>query len=248
MTLNILVTNDDGVNAPGIRALARALRGMGDVHVIAPDSEQSATGHALTLKQPLRVNEIEKNVWAVSGTPTDCVLIAVHGPLLREKPDLVVSGVNAGPNMGDDVTYSGTVAAAFEGTLLGIPSIAVSQATFNAFTYEPAAEWACRIARVVLDRGLPRKTLLNVNVPPLPLDAIRGSRMTRLGHRVFRDTIVAKTDPRGRPYYWVAGVAEWEAQETTDMSAVQEGFVSVTPLNMDMTDYRLLVDMEEWKF
>ena len=246
--MRILVTNDDGVMAPGIRALAKACEELGDVIVMAPDTEQSASGHALTLKQPLRVQELEPNVYGVSGTPTDCVLLAVHGPLFNRVPDLIMSGINAGPNMGDDVTYSGTVSAAFEGTLLSIPSIAVSLATFDVYPYDTAAACAVRVAKALLRGGLPPKTLLNLNVPALPMGEIKGFRLTRLGHRVFRDTIVTKTDPRGRPYYWVAGTPEWDAMEKSDMSAVQEGFASVTPLNMDMTDYKLLVDMENWDF
>ena len=192
------------------------------------------------------MNDSKPQVWSVNGTPTDCVLLAVHGPILKEVPDIVVSGVNAGPNMGDDVTYSGTVAAAFEGTLLSIPSVAVSQATFDDYPYEAAARAAARVARSVMESGLPPRTLLNVNVPPLPYEAIKGFKLTRLGHRVYRDSIVTKTDPRGRPYYWVAGTPDWNATEKADMSAVQEGYVSVTPLNMDMTDYKMLVDMESW--
>jgi 5'-nucleotidase len=242
----ILVTNDDGIQAPGIRALADALKALGPVLVVAPEREQSASGHALTLQQPLRLNEVAPGEWAVSGTPTDSVLLAVHALLEGKHPDLVVSGINAGPNMGDDVTYSGTVSAAFEGTLLGIPSMAVSLATFDPMSYAPAAEWAARIARRLLERGLPPKTLLNVNVPGTPAADIRGVRLTRLGHRVFRDTIAPRVDPRGRPYYWVAGTAEWNPEERTDIAAIQDGYVSVTPLAMDMTDYRLLVQMEEW--
>lgn len=246
--MRILVTNDDGVGAPGIRALARALAAMGEVVVIAPEREQSASGHALTIQRPLRVDLVEPGIYRVNGTPTDCVLLGLSGPFQDQRFDLIVSGVNAGANMGDDVTYSGTVAAAFEGTLLSVPSLAVSLATPEPRDFEPAAEYARRVARAVAARGLPPKTLLNVNVPPLPLEQIRGCRLTRLGHRVYCDTIVPRTDPRGRPYYWVAGTAEWDAQEKTDMRAIQDGYVSVTPLQMDMTDYRLLADMESWDF
>lgn len=245
--MKILVTNDDGIMAPGIQALAARLREMGEVFVVAPDREQSASGHALTLQHPLRVNEIGPGMWGVTGTPTDCVLLALHAILNGEKPDLLVSGINAGVNMGDDVTYSGTVSAAFEGTLLSIPSIAVSLAT-PGNSWDAAAEYAAEIAGLVVRHGLPPKTLLNVNVPALPAAEIRGWRLTRLGHRVFQDIIVAKTDPRGRPYYWVGGHPVWDPQEKTDITAIQEGYVSVTPLNMDMTDYKLLVRMEEWGF
>jgi 5'-nucleotidase len=247
--MRILVTNDDGVHAPGLKALAERLSRMGEVFVVAPAREQSASGHALTIQHPLRIAELAEKIWAVTGTPTDCVLLAVHA-LLGRKPDLIVSGINSGSNMGDDVTYSGTVSAAFEGTLLEIPSMAVSLAVDlddrGPQTFETAAECAARVAGIVAERSLPPKTLLNVNVPRLPASEIRGYRLTRLGHRVFRDIIVAKTDPRGRPYYWVAGKPEWDQGEKTDITAIMEGYVSVTPLNMDMTDYKLLVDMEAW--
>lgn len=244
----ILVTNDDGVGAPGIKALARALAPLGEVYVVAPDREQSASSHALTLQQPLRLNPIEERVWSVTGTPTDSVLVAVHCVMSAEPPDLVVSGINAGPNMGDDVTYSGTVAGAFEGTLLGIPSMAISLGTLEApFHYETAAVWAARLARQLLARPMPPKTLLNVNVPSVPPDEIKGLRLTRLGHRVYRETISEKTDPRGKPYFWVGGYAEWAPEENTDIQALRAGYVSVTPLNLDMTDYKLLIEMEAWK-
>lgn len=246
--IRILVTNDDGVFAPGIKALAAALEPLGTVYVVAPDREQSASSHALTLHHPLRLQQLEERVWSVTGTPTDSVLVAVHGLLEQTLPDLVVSGINAGPNMGDDVTYSGTVSAAFEGTLLSIPSVAFSMGSLEEpFHYETGAVWATRIARLVLERRLPPKTLLNVNVPAVPLDAVRGVKLTRLGHRVYKETISAQTDPRGKPYYWVGGYAEWAPEETTDIHAIQAGFVSVTPLNLDMTDYKMLVEMEAWK-
>jgi 5'-nucleotidase len=244
--MKILVTNDDGIHAPGIKALAQAFRTLGDVLVVAPDGERSASGHALTLQRPLRLHEIAEGEYAVDGTPTDCVLLAVHAVLKGELPDLVVSGVNTGPNMGDDVTYSGTVSAAFEGTLLGIPSMAVSLATFDPVPYEPAAEIALRIAKRFLEKGLPPKTLLNVNVPPGPIESLKGVRLTKLGHRVFTDIIAPRVDPRGRAYYWVAGTAKWAPEERTDIDAIQKGYVSVTPLNMDMTDFKLLVELEGW--
>ncbi len=246
--MRILVTNDDGVFAPGIKALARALEPLGQVYVVAPDREQSASSHALTLQQPLRLNHLEERVWSVTGTPTDSVLVAVHGVMSAEPPDLVVSGINAGPNMGDDVTYSGTVSAAFEGTLLSIPSIAVSLASLEEpFHYETAAAWAVRLARQVLCRRLPPKTLLNINVPSLPEADIKGLRLTRLGHRVYRETISEKIDPRGKPYFWVGGYADWAPEEATDIQAIRAGYVSVTPLNLDMTDYKLLIEMEGWR-
>ncbi|HEX7880111.1 MAG TPA: 5'/3'-nucleotidase SurE [Candidatus Eisenbacteria bacterium] len=244
--MKILVTNDDGINAPGIKALARAFRALGDVIVVAPDSEKSASGHALTLQHPLRIHQVGEGEYATTGTPTDCVLLAVHALLEGKHPDLVVSGVNTGPNMGDDVTYSGTVSAAFEGTLLGIPSMAISLATFDPVPYDPAADIALRIAKRFLERGLPPKTLLNVNVPPGALGSHKGVRLTKLGHRVFTDIIAPRVDPRGKPYYWVAGTAKWAPEAGTDIEAIQQGYVSVTPLNMDMTDFKLLAELEAW--
>ena len=244
----ILITNDDGVYSEGLRLLARALAPLGEVTVVAPDREQSATGHSLTLGRPLRMQKIEENWYAVDGTPTDCVNLAVLWLLREAKPDLIVSGINFGLNLGDDVTYSGTVSAAFEGTLLSIPSIAVSLASLEEpFHYETAAAWAVRLARQVLSRRLPPKTLLNVNVPSLPEADIKGLRLTRLGHRVYRETISEKIDPRGKPYFWVGGYADWAPEEATDIQAIRAGYVSVTPLNLDMTDYKLLIEMEGWR-
>jgi 5'-nucleotidase len=244
--LAILVTNDDGVYAPGLRALAKALRPLGGVTIVAPDRERSAASHALTLHQPLRIREIEPRVHAVDGTPTDCVLLAYHG-ILRRRIDLVVSGVNHGPNMGDDVSYSGTVAAAIEGTTLGIPSIAVSLSAWKKVGFDAAARFAASLSRAVLEKGLRPQVLLNVNIPPRTRSRIRGVKVTRLGKRVYRDVIIRKLDPRGRPYYWIGGEEPtWESAENTDFTAVEEGFVSITPLHLDLTDYKSIVDMEAW--
>jgi 5'-nucleotidase len=237
----LLVTNDDGVHAAGLAALAAALDDLGEVHVIAPEREQSACGHALTLHRPLRVDRLGERRMAVNGTPSDCVNLAVLG-LLPEPPIMVVSGINHGFNLGDDVTYSGTVSAAMEGTLLGVPSVAVSLAAGGDF------EEAGAIARLVVMRalvsGLPRKTLLNVNVPA---GAVRGIRLTRLGHRVYAGKIVEQADPRGRAHYWIgAGPPEWESLESSDMGAVHEGFAAVTPLHMDLTHHGALVQMQDW--
>src|SRR5882724_2407046 len=211
----ILVTNDDGVHAAGLHALAAALDNLGDVYVVAPDREQSAVGHALTLHRPLRVTQWGERRFAVNGTPSDCVNLAVLG-FLPERPVLVASGVNHGSNLGDDVTYSGTVSAAMEGTLLGVPSIAIS--LVDEGDMAAAARVAQLIAMRVLVEGLPAKTLLNVNVPR---DIPRGIRFTRLGHRVYAGKIVEQADPRGRPHYWLGGgPPEWEALDGTDMGAV----------------------------
>jgi 5'-nucleotidase len=231
----LLLSNDDGVHASGLAALARALEELGDVYVLAPEREQSACGHALTLHRPLRVDRLAERRFAVNGTPSDCVNLGVLG-FLPARPVLVVAGVNHGSNLGDDVTYSGTVSAAMEGTLLGVPSIAVS--LVNGGDFDGAAAIARLIAMRVLVTGLPRKTLLNVNVPS---GEPRGIRLTRLGHRVYSEKIVEQTDPRGRTYYWIgAGTPEWEELAGTDMGAVHEGWVSVTPLHLDLTNHRAL--------
>jgi len=232
----ILVSNDDGVHAPGLRALAEALSALGEVSVMAPLTEQSATSHALTLHRPLRVKDLGNRTFAVEGTPTDCVLLAVR-EFLGARPDLVVSGVNQGPNMGEDVIYSGTVAAAMEGALLGIPSMAVSLASWHHREPGAAAAIAARLAGRLLESAPPARFLVNVNVPPVAREEIRGIRVTRLGTRVYNDAIVKKTDPRGRDYYWIGGAAPtWEAGNDTDFAAVEERFVSLTPLLLDITD------------
>ncbi len=234
----ILVSNDDGVHAPGLRALAEALSPLGEVSVMAPLTEQSATSHALTLHHPLRIKDLGNRTYGVEGTPTDCVLLAVR-EFLGARPDLVVSGVNHGPNMGEDVIYSGTVAAAMEGALLGVPSMAVSLTSWKHPEPAVAASIAAELARVLLDADPPSRFLVNVNVPPLAREEIRGIRVTRLGTRVYNDAIVKKVDPRGRDYYWIGGAAPtWEAGSDTDFAAVEEGYVSLTPLLLDITDAR----------
>ncbi|MGH7681778.1 MAG: 5'/3'-nucleotidase SurE [Candidatus Eiseniibacteriota bacterium] len=242
--MDILVTNDDGIQADGIRALAEALASLGTISIIAPDREQSASSHALTLHRPLRVRKIADRVMSVDGTPTDAVLLGVHG-FLKKKPSLVVSGINHGPNMGSDVMYSGTVAAASEGTFLGIPSIAISLAAWDQADFAPAARVARSLVAGLIRRGLPERTCLNVNVPALPYEKLRGVRITRLGKRVYRDVIVEKTDPRGKLYYWIGGEEPtWERDEESDFTAVEEGFVSVTPLTFELTDTKGIVNLQ----
>ncbi len=244
MSAVILVTNDDGIHAAGLAALAAALASVGDVYVVAPDREQSAVGHALTLHRPLRVDRLGERRFAVNGTPSDCVNLGVLG-VLPEPPVLVVAGVNHGSNLGDDVTYSGTVSAAMEGTLLGVPSMAVSQVDGEADGFESAGRIAELVAARVLVEGLPAKTLLNVNVPR---GEVRGVRMTRLGHRVYREKVVQEVDPRGRPYYWIgAGPPEWREDEASDIAAVHAGWASVTPLHLDLTHFGALGRMAEWE-
>ncbi len=233
----ILVSNDDGIHAAGVRALEAALAPLGEVWVVAPDREQSAASHSLSLHRPLRVEPAGPRRLAVDGTPTDCVNLAING-ILPERPRLVVSGVNHGANLGDDITYSGTVSAAIEGTLLGVPSIAVSVVMRNGVDFSPAAEFAARLARRILQSGLPADTLLNVNVPALPLSALRGYTVTKQGKRRYGDAIVEKVDPRGKKYYWIGGEdLGFIPEEGTDFSAVEAGSISVTPLRLDLTNY-----------
>jgi len=235
----ILVSNDDGIHSEGIVALAEAVAGLGDVVVVAPDRERSAVSHSLTLHRPLRVETIGPARHAVNGTPTDCVNLAING-ILERRPALVVSGINKGANLGDDVTYSGTVSAAMEGTLLGVPSIAVSAVGRGGYDFGVAARFAGRLARWVLERGLPPDTLLNVNVPP-PVDgqAIRGFALTRMGRRRYGDAIIEKTDPRGKKYYWIGGEeVEPIAEEGTDFHAIAQNLISVTPIHLDLTNYK----------
>ncbi len=232
----ILVTNDDGIFSEGIKLLAEALAEVGEVTVVAPDREQSAMGHALTLTRPLRMQKVEERRYAVDGTPTDCVNLGVLSIFKDNPPDFVASGINFGLNLGDDVTYSGTVSAGFEGTLLGIPSVAFSQEVAEGFSFQRAAAFARELFRIlVADREkLPRDLLLNVNVPA---GQIRGISLTRLGRRVYKQSVIEKLDPRGRKYYWIHGVPQWEKATGTDYEAVSAGRISVTPLHLDLTYY-----------
>jgi 5'-nucleotidase len=244
----ILITNDDGIAAEGLRTLAESLAGIGSVIVVAPDQEQSASSHAITLDKPLRIKEITPSRFGVSGTPTDCVLLAVHG-ILGRRPDLIVSGINHGPNMGEDVIYSGTVAAAIEGCILGINAMAVSLASWQPESFEGAAAATRYLARALLEMGGGKTRLWNVNVPSIPLAAIQGIKVTRLGSRVYNDLIIKKTDPRGKDYFWIGGAEPgWSTGENTDFAAVSTGYVSVTPLRLDFTDYECIRELEERGF
>jgi 5'-nucleotidase len=243
MPKRILVTNDDGVRSEGLHALAEALRSLGDVTVVAPHTEASAIGHALTLRRPLRVEQISPRVYEVDGTPTDCVNIAVTH-IYRDKPDLVVSGINKGYNLGDDVTYSGTVAGAMEGALLGIPSIGVSlERSRESYDFGPSAAASAAVAELVLQRGLAARTFLNINVPSgNPL----GTRVTVQAKRNHVTVVDARIDPRNQPYYWIEeGQNEWEPHDRSDYQAVKDGYVSITPLQPDLTAYDLLDALEE---
>lgn len=243
MPTRILVTNDDGVRSEGLHALADALRSLGDITVVAPHVEASAIGHALTLRRPLRVQEVAPRVYEVDGTPTDCVNIGVT-QIYREKPDLVLSGINKGYNLGDDVTYSGTVAGAMEGALLGIPSIAVSlERSHGTYDFGPSAAAAAAVAEAVLRHGLAARTFLNINVPP---GNPRGTRITVQAKRNHVTVVDARIDPRNQPYYWIEeGQNEWEPHDRSDYQAVKDGYVSITPLQPDLTAYDLLDALEE---
>ncbi|CAH2030775.1 5'/3'-nucleotidase SurE [Trichlorobacter ammonificans] len=245
--MRIMVTNDDGIAAPGIKALADALASLGEVTVVAPDRERSAAGHSLTLHAPLRVFELREHWFAVDGTPTDCVNMGIHS-LLPFRPDLVVSGINHGGNMGDDITYSGTVAAAMEANLMGIPALAVSLATFAPSShFDDAARSVLPVITAFIRNGLPEGTFLNINVPNLPLAQIKPPRITRQGKRSFVGAIVDKVDPRGRKYYWIGSEEpSFHDEEGTDFNAVGAGHISVTPLHLDLTNYRAMETLQGW--
>jgi 5'/3'-nucleotidase len=238
----ILVTNDDGVHSEGIKTLADALRPLGDITVVAPIQEASAIGHALTLRRPLRIDVISPNIFAVDGTPTDCVNLAIPH-VLKGKPDLIVSGINKGWNLGDDVTYSGTVSGALEGALLEIPSIAIStQRIKDECEFGPSAAAAAIVAQAVLERGLPKFTLLNINVP---MGATKGFRVTVQAKRNHVTVVSERMDPRHREYYWIEeGENEWEPHDRSDYQAVRDGYISITPLQPDMTAYDALTYVE----
>jgi len=244
--MHFLVTNDDGIQSPALAQLRSRLSAFGRVSVIAPDRNQSATSQALTLHRPLRIHALDSSTYSVDGTPADCVLVAFHGKLI-EPPTFVVSGINHGPNMGEDVFYSGTVGAAIEGALQGVPSLAASLVTRQPTDFAEPAAMVADLVRQVLERGVPPRLLLNVNFPFLPRAELAGLQVTRLGSRVYEDTLVRKVDPRGRDYWWIGGEDPvWRRDPGTDFHAVHSGFVSVTPMHMDLTDTTACADMQGW--
>ena len=248
--LRILVSNDDGIDAPGIFRLVQELKKIGDVTVVAPDKQQSAVGHAITMNFPLRAKEFKKNGvffgYAVEGTPADSVKLAVKA-LLKKKPDILVSGVNHGANTAISIIYSGTVSAATEGTILGIPSIAVSLTTYGPPDFRYAAKFARKLASLVARKGLPEGTLLNVNVPPFPEKEIKGVVMTRQGRAVWNDTFDVRRDPANKEYYWLTGaLADNDEGLGFDQSAIRSNFISVTPIHYDLTDYTMLDEKDRW--
>ena len=245
----ILVSNDDGVHAEGLRILARRLKKLGRVVVVAPDSERSAASHSITLHRPLRIIKHAKDVYSVDGTPTDCINLGIN-EIMRERPSLIVSGINSGPNLGDDLHYSGTVSAAMEGGILGVPSIAISLVAGprDVVLYKPASEFCLRLARRVMKDGLPRGVILNVNVPSLPSTQLRGYAFTKQGKRNYGDIIVEKIDPRGKKYYWIGGDEEgFDDIRGSDCNVVAAGQISITPIRVNLTDAAALKNLKGWR-
>ncbi len=245
--MRFLVTNDDGYLALGIRTLQRAAAEHGDVDVVAPDREQSATSHSLTMHHPLRVRSLQ-DVRVIDGTPTDCVVLAV-GELLERRPDYVFSGINHGANLGDDVLYSGTVAGAMEATLLGIPAVALSYVGGDP---EAIAAWTPGVSdllgQIVGRGGFPKDTLLNVNIPPIAPADLKGVRVTRLGRRVYDGSLMRANDPSGKEYFWIGGgQTTWWGEADSDFRAIEDGYISVTPLHLDLTNFGLLQDIRDWE-
>ena len=244
--MKILISNDDGYMAEGIKALAEAMSSLGDITVVAPDRNRSGASNSLTLENPLRVNQLDNGVYRVEGTPTDCVHLAITG-LLDDEPDMVIAGINAGANLGDDVLYSGTVAAAIEGRFLGLPAIAVSLNGHTATHFETAAWAAKKLVEQLQKSSLPADTILNVNVPDIPIDEVIGFESTRLGRRHKAEPVIKELDPRGRPMYWVGPAGEEEdAGPGTDFDAVNRGAVSITPLQIDLTRYDAIDGVASW--
>ncbi len=249
--MRLLLSNDDGILARGLAALERAAERLGEVYVVAPDREQSATSHSLTMHHPLRPVQIAERRWQVDGTPTDCVMLALEA-LLPERPDFVLSGVNHGPNMGEDVLYSGTVAAAMEGLALGVPAIALSYAgsvlRADALLDDHAGTIEQILRHLTSLPAFPEHTLFNVNIPPIAADQVQGVRLTRLGRRAYSDSLTKMTDPWGRPIYWIGGgsVSWKDSAIDSDFQAINDGFVSVTPLHLDLTHRDILDRAEQW--
>ena len=250
--MEILITNDDGIYAEGIYALATAMKKVGNVTVVAPDTQRSAVGHAITITDPLRVTEAKRNGkffgYAASGTPADCVKLGIKA-IMKKRPDLVVSGINLGGNQGYNILYSGTVSGATEGALLGIPSMAVSLDTFVKPDFAPSAAFAVKLAGLMKKRAVPQGTLLNVNLPNLPAGKLKGVRVTSQSLTCFNDWFDKRTDPQGNTYYWMTGDYEPKDQDlASDLNALNAGYVSVTPIQFNLTNYKFLPELENWKF
>ena len=244
----IFVTNDDGVYAPGIRKLHEAVSSLGRAVIVAPERDNSAVSHALTMNRPLRVVELAPDIYTIDGTPTDCVTIGIN-KICPRKPDLLVSGINPGGNLGDDISYSGTVSAAIEATMYNIPALAFSLAGTLPYDFEVAAGVAWKLASLALTWHLPPSTLLNINIPPLPAGEIQGIRFTRQGRRMYKDSIQETFDPWGRQHYWIGGgTVHWSGGDDTDEQAIRNGYISVTPIHLDLTNHSGLDYLERyWK-
>lgn len=249
--LKILLSNDDGINADGIYHLADNLREMGLVTVVAPESERSASGHSITMHKPLRSKQVDfypKGVeaWNINGTPSDCVKFAICS-LLKEKPDLVVSGINQGSNLGTDVLYSGTVSAAIEGAIYGIPSIAVSLSTFEKCDFKPYAKLAKDLCKNLYENRINTGLVMNINLPYIPIDEIKGIKITKLGAMRYKNCFIERVDPRGMTYFWLSGELDDANNEfDTDVKCVENGFISITPIKHDLTSYKAIEDMKKW--
>lgn len=246
--MNILVSNDDGILAAGLRVLANACRQVGQVTVVAPDREQSGTSHSLTLHRPLRPARTPDGAFQVDGTPTDCALLAI-GALMPERPDFVFSGINHGPNMGEDVLYSGTVSVAMEAVTLGVPGIAFSFASRDPELLNDYHPMLVRLIRQITEiKDFPAETLLNINIPKRAADEVKGIKVTKLGSRFFSSSLTRMADPWGREVYWIGGgEVTWSGDADTDHQAVKDGYISITPLHMDLTNYRLLETVQAWQ-
>jgi 5'-nucleotidase len=244
--LNILVTNDDGYYSDGIKAVAKELSKIGNAYIVAPDREQSASSHSLTLNRPLRVEKIRQNCYATDGTPTDCVMLAVHLFFKRQRPDVIISGINHGPNMGDDVTYSGTIAAAIEGSYLRIPSMAISMNDyFPGMPLERAAKFVSKLVKSLPSWKLDPSVFLNVNLPKDNGKPYAKFKFTSPGIRRYKDIIIHKTDPRGKPYYWIGGQPKWQKTPGSDFEAVSKGYVSISPLRPEFEETESLKRLQE---
>lgn len=250
MPAHILITNDDGVYSPGLLALKQALEAVGQVTVFAPDRNWSAAGHSKTMHKPLRINQVTladgSSAYTTNGAPSDCVGLALLGAI-PDPPDLVVSGINQGGNLGHDITYSGTVAGAMEAVVGGVPAIAVSLDAREWSDFAAVTAAVAHLARLILANGLPPNLLFNVNAPPIPSAEVQGVVVTRLGQRVYRDVLIGRTDPKGQPYYWIGGEPpSGVIEDGTDIGAVAHGYISITPLSMDMTAHSFMATLQSW--
>lgn len=250
--MKILVTNDDGIYAQGIYKLATALHKLGEVFIVAPDRQRSATGHAITMHDPLRAEKIkffdkDFNAWSINGTPTDCVKLGIEA-LMKDKPDIVFSGINKGTNLGTDVLYSGTVSAAIEGAILGCPSVAVSLSDGKDLNYDYAAEFCSYLVPKILQNPLPEDTLLNINIPNCKKENIKGVNITTLGVRKYKNSFVERIDPRGQSYYWLGGeIIEGNNKAGTDIYSLKNNNISITPIHFDLTKFELIEQLNNWK-